>query len=299
MNTAPSGFLEQFCQAGLQQCIQGFYNFLVGIAIASAFLFIVIGALEYLISAAINKKEQGKKKITGAIIGLLVIFTSGVVLYWINPNIFNAELIIYKVINLQPPKFIPNDFVLKDNYISNDYGGAKCTINDIKNKCPVKEIRAMIAKFTNMKINGLKDAEDKVSLITALSIAESNCNANAVNRNSDAAGLLQIIPMTSRCEAINSCGAGLNCPASRQEIINALKNPNVNICMSLQILSGSTNSCKRYGSENNLDPVLRGYLNGPGRLKDGTIGCVSGQQSASAYVQKIIGCKNIISGNLQ
>lgn len=103
----PVNFIQKYCAEGgsLQGCLQGAYNMGIAIAIAIAFLYVVIGALQYLTGAAINKKEQGKNKITGAIKGLIVIFVSGVVLYWINPNIFNAELIIYKVTKLEPPKF--------------------------------------------------------------------------------------------------------------------------------------------------------------------------------------------------
>jgi hypothetical protein len=100
-------FIEKFCRENLvlQKCIQGFYNLLIGLAIAIAFLFIIIGSLQYLLGAAINTKEEGKKKITGAVIGLIVIFVNGVILYWINPNIFKAELIIYRIQTLKPPQF--------------------------------------------------------------------------------------------------------------------------------------------------------------------------------------------------
>jgi 3D (Asp-Asp-Asp) domain-containing protein len=88
---------------GLQTCLQTVYNFLVAIAVAIAFIYIIYGALEYLVGAATNKQEAGKDKIKNALIGLLIIFVSGVVLYQVNPNIFNAQLIIYRVATLTPP----------------------------------------------------------------------------------------------------------------------------------------------------------------------------------------------------
>jgi len=88
---------------GLQTCLQTVYNFLVAIAVAIAFIYIIYGALEYLVGAATNKQAAGKDKIINALIGLLIIFFSGVVLYQVNPNIFNAQLIIYRVATLTPP----------------------------------------------------------------------------------------------------------------------------------------------------------------------------------------------------
>ncbi len=101
----PFEFIGTYCSSNgsLQACLQGAYNMGLAIAIALAFLMAVIGAFQYLLGAAINVKEDGKKRIIGSIYGLAVIFVSGVVLYWINPSIFSAEFITFRVSELTPP----------------------------------------------------------------------------------------------------------------------------------------------------------------------------------------------------
>jgi len=41
---------------------------------------------------------EGKNMMKNAVIGLAIIFITGVILYWINPYIFSARLILYKII---------------------------------------------------------------------------------------------------------------------------------------------------------------------------------------------------------
>jgi len=92
--------------ANIQVCLQGLYNLGVTLAVAIAFLFVVFGAFKYILGAASNQKGAGKQIIMNAIYGLAFIFISGTILYWVNPAIFKAELIIYNVKKLDPPEFI-------------------------------------------------------------------------------------------------------------------------------------------------------------------------------------------------
>lgn len=100
--------VKAYCQIGagvetLQYCLQGVYNIGVALAVALAFLYIIYGAVEYLVGAATNQQAAGKGKIINALIGMLIIFSSGTVLYWINPQIFDARLLLYKVTSLEAP----------------------------------------------------------------------------------------------------------------------------------------------------------------------------------------------------
>ncbi len=92
-------FINFYCREGLElnYCLQGIYNLLVAIAVLVAFFVFLFGAFENLLSTIPDFKKQGKDRMKNAIIGLVIIFLSGVVLYWINPYIFNARLILYKV----------------------------------------------------------------------------------------------------------------------------------------------------------------------------------------------------------
>lgn len=103
--TPPSDFLTRYCGGEIQPCLQGIYNLFLGLALAVALLMVVVGAFQYLTYGAINRQQEGKRRITDALAGLVIIFLSGVALYWINPDIFNAQLIVYRVGYLDVPKF--------------------------------------------------------------------------------------------------------------------------------------------------------------------------------------------------
>ncbi|GEM_PF-5601027 len=104
------GFIQEYCRSGvnLNFCLQGIYNLLVAIAVAVAFFSFLFGAFENLLSTIPDVKMQGKNRMKNALIGLAIIFISGVFLYWINPSIFNARLIMYKVTNLGIQQLIIN-----------------------------------------------------------------------------------------------------------------------------------------------------------------------------------------------
>ncbi len=93
----------------LQGCLQAVYNLIAVIAVALAFIFVIVGAFEYMLSSTVNLKAAGKEKIKNAVFGLIVIFLSGSVLYWINPQIFNADLLLYRVQNIDIPGFVTVD----------------------------------------------------------------------------------------------------------------------------------------------------------------------------------------------
>ncbi len=114
---SPFLYIQTYCQtsggasiSNLSDCIQGVYNLLVILAIALAFIFVIVGAFQYMFSAAVNSRADGKDKIINALIGIFVIFVGGSVLYWINPQIFNANLLLYQVQNIQVPSVSP-DFI--------------------------------------------------------------------------------------------------------------------------------------------------------------------------------------------
>lgn len=83
--------MDQICQ-GIGGCLQFIYNLGVQIAVALAFIMIIVGGFEYMFSGAIAGKLRGKDRIKDAVTGLVIIFISGSVLYYINPNIFKATI---------------------------------------------------------------------------------------------------------------------------------------------------------------------------------------------------------------
>jgi hypothetical protein len=68
------------------------FQFGLAIAAALAVIMIVWGGVEYMLSESLFNKEDGRKKIYNAIIGLLLALVSWLILYIINPDILNFKL---------------------------------------------------------------------------------------------------------------------------------------------------------------------------------------------------------------
>jgi type IV secretory pathway VirB2 component (pilin) len=83
-SAASGGNLEQF--------LKQIYDWGVMVAVALAILFIIFGGIEYMTTDSVFKKDQGKKRVTAAVAGLLLVFSSWLVLNQINPQIFNNSL---------------------------------------------------------------------------------------------------------------------------------------------------------------------------------------------------------------
>ncbi len=59
----------------------------IGLAATLAALMIVIGGLEYILGAGAGKKEEGKRRITEAVWGLILALTAYLILSSIDPNL--------------------------------------------------------------------------------------------------------------------------------------------------------------------------------------------------------------------
>lgn len=64
----------------------------IGICAVLAVIMIVIGGLEYMTNELISHKEEGKKKILGAVFGLVLALGAWTLLYTINPDLLNTSL---------------------------------------------------------------------------------------------------------------------------------------------------------------------------------------------------------------
>ncbi|MCS7183862.1 MAG: pilin [Patescibacteria group bacterium] len=93
-------FISTYCSS-IQACLQGLFNLGVAIAILVAFFMFLFGAFKNLLSVVPDIKMEGKTMMRNAIIGLVVIFLSGIILYWINPFIFDPRIIVYRVTKLE------------------------------------------------------------------------------------------------------------------------------------------------------------------------------------------------------
>ncbi|MCI0542782.1 hypothetical protein L0Y69_03475, partial [bacterium] len=66
------------------------FQMLLGAAVILAVIMIVIGGIQYMGSESIFSKEDAKKRIGGAMLGLLLAFLSYIILQAINPGLLKA-----------------------------------------------------------------------------------------------------------------------------------------------------------------------------------------------------------------
>jgi hypothetical protein len=91
--------------------LKGIFVAGVGLAIIFAVIMIIIGALGYVMAAVPSAKSEGKKKMTDALFGLLILLVSTVILVTINPDLMRTGLNLTK---LGPPQGL--DFENKPVY---------------------------------------------------------------------------------------------------------------------------------------------------------------------------------------
>jgi len=89
---APIPTLQNVVNPSIAVYMKGIFTAFVGLAIILAVIMIVIGGIEYILAALPSAKSDGKKKITGAITGLLLILISAVLLNTINPGLLRIGL---------------------------------------------------------------------------------------------------------------------------------------------------------------------------------------------------------------
>ena len=91
------------CTTNLPAYLPAVFKLSIGIAAAMAFFMITLGGITYATADAVFKKEQGKKWITNAIWGLLLVIGAWVILNTINPQILNFDLVLPKPKIETPP----------------------------------------------------------------------------------------------------------------------------------------------------------------------------------------------------
>jgi hypothetical protein len=82
------------CTTNLQTYLPGVFNFSIGVAALLAFVMITFGGVTYLVSDTLSKKEDGRKYVTNAVVGFLMVVSAYVILHTINPKILNFDLTI-------------------------------------------------------------------------------------------------------------------------------------------------------------------------------------------------------------
>lgn len=70
----------------------------IGIAAVLAVVLIVMGGIQYMTTELVSGKEDGKRRITNAVLGLLVALGAYLILFTINPDLLKTELVIPETI---------------------------------------------------------------------------------------------------------------------------------------------------------------------------------------------------------
>jgi hypothetical protein len=168
-------FLSKYCIEGsISKCLQGIYNLGIAFAVVIAFIFFILGAFKNLLSTIPDIKLEGKQQMMNSLIGLAVIFLSGVILYWINPYIFSPTLKIFQVTGYQVPAVITT----KTESININGTNYNIEVPVLKNEseidklteCKGKEIRVrMTTYFTPM----MEETENSHAFLSEITLQGS------------------------------------------------------------------------------------------------------------------------------
>jgi hypothetical protein len=93
-------------QTSFNEYVPRAFTFMIGIAAALAFVMITLGGITYATTDSILKKEDGKKFITDAIWGLVLVIGAYAILNTINPNILSFKLNIPRPSVTPPPSSV-------------------------------------------------------------------------------------------------------------------------------------------------------------------------------------------------
>jgi hypothetical protein len=70
------------------------FYLIIGVAAGLAFIMITIGGITYATSDALQNKDDGKRYVTNAVYGLLLVLGSYIILFTINPEILKLNIVI-------------------------------------------------------------------------------------------------------------------------------------------------------------------------------------------------------------
>lgn len=79
------------CQTNFVQYLLGLFKLIIALSAILAVVMITYGGLEYIMSASFGAKQDGKERITNAVVGLLLALASYLILYTINPNLVSLK----------------------------------------------------------------------------------------------------------------------------------------------------------------------------------------------------------------
>jgi Asp-tRNA(Asn)/Glu-tRNA(Gln) amidotransferase C subunit len=126
--------------------IQYAFNLLIALAAVVAVLMIVMGGFEYMTSDAVSGKEEGRKKMTNAIYGLLLVLCSFLILRTINPAFVQVPVGLVTPLGLKSEN-MANNWLNQVQSLANKY--AVMTTADQKNLTDTRDAANKIDQQIN------------------------------------------------------------------------------------------------------------------------------------------------------
>ncbi len=86
------GIYEKSGKVTLQSYLPGMFKLIIASAAVLAFIMLTFGGITYAVSDSLTGKQDGRKYVTNALTGLLLVIGAYAILYTINPKILNFSL---------------------------------------------------------------------------------------------------------------------------------------------------------------------------------------------------------------
>ncbi|MBP7832003.1 MAG: fibronectin type III domain-containing protein, partial [Candidatus Pacebacteria bacterium] len=127
---APLGGISVIQDAEIDDYFGMIYRIAIGLAGTLAVLMIFFGGVQYMTSDALTKKEDGRKRIQNAVLGLIIALSSYAILNTVNPDLLEFTFGINKL----TVGFTPQD--IDSNVPQAAEGGKYCKLQNIQNGEP-------------------------------------------------------------------------------------------------------------------------------------------------------------------
>lgn len=250
------------------------YRYSVGIAGILATIVIMFAGFRWMMSAGDSSAVgEAKKYIEGAVAGLVILMTSYIILFQVNPNLTIMKPLKIGIVQEEP---IPESFT-SGGGTGGGTGNVTTTMNDSLNAAFGAAIK------TAATANGVD-----CNLIKAVIFAESSGNQNAKSPVG-AQGLMQIMPKTA---AGLGCSSGCNMFDGNNAVKYGTK-----YLKELKSTACNGSKISKLCSVDNLENVIAAYNGGPGANKISDQKCpgqikwkcenIKGYEETRNYVQKV------------
>ncbi len=275
---APIDGLTVIHDSDLENYISTVYKILIAAAAVLAIVMIFWGGVQYMTTDAWQGKNDGKKRIQNAIIGLIMALASYAILNTVNPNLLNFTFGVDKIdIAYDAPAVI--------TFMS---GGGEQGVPTITSQ-PTTTYDTMLAQAA-------QQAGLECTLVKAFMMTESGGNPNATS-SVGARGLLQLMPSTAQSLGVDP---------------STLFDPQTNINAGVRLIKSLMTTACNGGVQNsvcnvsNIDYVIAAYNAGPGANRKSKScqtqtlwECTAnaGYQETRNYVPKVKGNYNTLKAN--